>query len=279
MLLVSQTVLPSPLRRSRWLASVVVVAVAGCGGDRGAGRATPPTTTTVPTSVPATTLPPPSTSTAPPATTGAPATVVRRGDAGRRAVALTFDAGADVGFTADILDTLDQSGLKASFGITGRWAEQHPDMVRRMAAAGHVVINHSYDHRSFTGVSARPALLAPAERRADVERAEEIIRSLTGATTKPWFRSPYGDYDGSVNAVIGSLGYRYNVLWTVDSLGWQGLSPAAITSRCLQGAVPGAILLFHVGSQSQDAAALPGILAGLRQAGYGFGTVADVIGG
>lgn len=69
------------------------------------------------------------------------------------------------------------------------------------------------------------------------------------------------------------------MLWTVDWLGWQGLSPAAITSRCLERAVPEAILLFHVGAQSQDSAALPAIIAGLRQAGYGFGTVADVIGG
>ena len=296
--LVSQTVLPSPLRATPWLLAVVLVAAAGCGGE-GTERAStttspaPPTslappppppepTTTIAasTTVPATIVPQPApTSTAPPTTSGAPATVVRRGDAGRRTVALTFDAGSDLGFAATILDTLDESGIKASFGITGRWAEQHPDLVRRMGAAGHLVINHSYEHRSFTGVSARPALLAPAERRADIERTEEIIRTLTGTTTRPWFRSPYGDYDASVNAVLGSLGYQYNVLWTVDSLGWQGLSPTAITTRCLQGAVPGAILLFHVGSQSQDAAALPGIIAGLRQAGYGFGTVADVIGG
>ena len=67
------------------------------------------------------------------------------------------------------------------------------------------------------------------------------------------------------------------MLWTVDSLGWQGLSAAAITTRCLDRTVPGAILLFHVGAASQDAAALPAILAGLRQRGYEFGTVADVI--
>jgi peptidoglycan/xylan/chitin deacetylase (PgdA/CDA1 family) len=204
--------------------------------------------------------------------------VVSRGDPGRRTVALTFDAGADVGWAAQILDTLDQSSIHASFGITGRWAEQHPDLVRRMATAGHLVVNHSYEHRSFTGVSAKPPLLSPADRRADVEHADEVIRSITGRTTRPWFRSPYGDHDASVDAGLGSIGYRYNVLWTVDSLGWQGLSAAAITARCLRGAAPGAILLFHVGSQSQDAAALPAVIAGLRQAGYGFGTVAEVAG-
>ncbi len=253
------------------LAALLLLGACSSGGDPGAAAGPRPTAAPPPASDPNT-----DTSTVTP---GPPALVVDRGDPVRPIVALTFDAGSDLGFAASILDTLDESGVKASFGITGRWAEQHPDLVRRMGAAGHLVINHSYEHRSFTGVSARPALLAPAERRADIERTEEIIRTLTGATTRPWFRSPYGDYDASVNAVLGSLGYRYNVLWTVDSLGWQGLSPAAITSRCLQGAVPGAILLFHVGSQSQDAVALPGIIAGLRHAGYAFGTVADLVGG
>ncbi len=193
-------------------------------------------------------------------------------------VALTFDAGSDTGFAGEILDVLDRNGVPATFGITGRWAAANPDLVRRMAAAGHVVMNHTYDHRSFTGTSARPALLSPEERRADVERTDDVIRALTGRTTRPWFRPPYGDYDASVNAVVGALGYRFNVLWTVDSLGWQGLSPAAITTRCLERTVPGAILLFHVGAASHDAAALPAIITGLRQSGYAFGTVADLVG-
>lgn len=192
-------------------------------------------------------------------------------------VALTFDAGSDAGFTTEILEVLRQAGIHATFGITGRWAEAHPDLVTRIVDGGHLLMNHSYDHRSFTGTSARPALLTLAERREDVERADEIIQRLTGHSTKPWFRSPYGDYDASVNAALGSFGYRYNVLWTVDSLGWQGLAPSAIVSRIVGGAVPGAILLFHVGSQSQDANALPAVISGLRQEGYGFGTVAEVV--
>ena len=240
---------------------------------------TAPTTTATPTTAPVTTTPAlPTTATSPPAE-GAVATVVSRGDPSRRTVALTFDAGADTGYAAEILDTLDRAAVPATFGITGRWAAANPELVRRMAAANHVVMNHTYDHRSFTGTSARPALLSAAERRADVERTDEVIRGLTGRTTRPWFRPPYGDYDASVNALVGALGYRFNVLWTVDSLGWQGLSAAAITSRCLDRTVPGAILLFHVGAASQDAAALPAIIAGLREAGYGFGTVADVVGG
>ncbi len=64
------------------------------------------------------------------------------------------------------------------------------------------------------------------------------------------------------------------LLWTVDSLGWQGLAPTEVVSRCLDGAAPGAILLLHVGSQSTDAAALPAIISGLRARGYELVTVA-----
>ena len=258
---------------------VLVLALAACADD--VERAETPSTTSpvaVTTTTTTTTTTTPTTVLAPTTTTsGAPATVVSRGNPGRRMVALTFDAGADAGFTAQILDVLERSAVLATFGITGRWAEANADLVRRIDSAGHLLMNHTYEHRSFTGVSARPAVLSDADRRADVERADEIIRALTGRSTRPWFRPPYGDYDASVNAVVGALGYRYNVHWTVDSLGWQGLSPAAITGRCLDRTVPGAILLFHVGAASQDAAALPGIIAGLRQRGYELGTVADVI--
>jgi peptidoglycan/xylan/chitin deacetylase (PgdA/CDA1 family) len=66
-------------------------------------------------------------------------------------------------------------------------------------------------------------------------------------------------------------------MWTVDSLGWKGLTAGEITARCVDGTVPGAILLFHVGAQSQDAAALPAIIRQLKADGYTFGTIAELL--
>jgi peptidoglycan-N-acetylglucosamine deacetylase len=192
-------------------------------------------------------------------------------------VALTFDAGADRGNAAAILDTLRANGVKASFGMTGRWAEQNPDLVARMAAEGHQLINHTYDHASFTGYSPGTPPLTATERQREIERAETIIQSVAGVPAQPYFRPPYGDYDAAMLAQLGQLGYAYSVMWTVDSLGWNGYSAARIVTRCVAGAAPGAILLFHVGSDSQDAAALPAIIQQLRAAGYTFGTVADVL--
>ncbi len=192
-------------------------------------------------------------------------------------VAFSFDAGSDAGYTSQILDTLSANRITASFGMTGHWAEQNPELVRRIVRDGHDLINHSYDHSSFTGLSTGEAPLTQAQRWEQLDRTEAIIKDLTSASTKPYFRPPYGDYDASVNADIGARGYLYNVMWTVDSGGWRGIPAADINQRCLDLAEPGAIYVFHVGAGSQDGPALQAVIDGLRAAGYEIGSVPDVL--
>ena len=206
------------------------------------------------------------------------AQVVRKADISSNTVFFTFDAGADAGFTGQILDSLRANGIIAGFGVTGRWAEQNPDLVRRIAQEGHTIINHSYDHPSFTGLSTSLPPLTQAQRWEQLDKTEGIIQDLAGVSTKPYFRPPYGDYDDSVNADVYARGYLYNVMWTVDSLGWNGLDADAIVERCLSLAEPGAIYVFHVGSASQDAAALQRVIDGLRDMGYTIGAGLQGIG-
>ncbi len=185
-------------------------------------------------------------------------------------VELTFDAGADRGYAEDILDILQEQHTPASFGITGMWAKANPDLVRRMAADGHLVFNHTLDHRSFTGVSDKLGGLSAVRRRAELDDADAIIAPLLGHTTRPWYRLPYGDDDAQVAVDVGTDGYSHKLGWTIDSLGWRGSASAEILARCLKLAAPGAIYVFHVGRASQDAIALPQVIHGLRDAGYGF---------
>ena len=205
------------------------------------------------------------------------AQVIRKGNADRNIVAFSFDAGSDVGYAAQILDTLSANGLLASFGITGKWAEQNPDLLRRIVDEGHELINHTYSHASFTGGSTDKAPLTQAERWDELDRTEAAVQQIAGGTTRPYFRPPYGDYDDSVNVDVGARGYAFNVMWTVDSQGWKGIPAGNITQRCLEMAEPGAIYVFHVGAASQDGPALQGIIDGLRAAGYEIGSVSDVL--
>ncbi|HET6316454.1 MAG TPA: polysaccharide deacetylase family protein [Chloroflexota bacterium] len=231
--------------------------------SRPTARATPAPTsvpTTAPTSVPPTAL-------------AASPTTPPKPVAQRASVALTFDAGADRGYAEDILDLLRSEHVAASFGITGQWAKANPELVRRMAADGHVVFNHTLDHQSFTGVSDQRGGLSAAARRAELDNADAIIAPLIGHSTRPFFRLPYGDDDARVSTDVASAGYTRKVGWTIDTLGWRGGSASDIVDRSLRLAAPGAIYVLHVGHASQDGPALPRIVSGLRARGYGFVTV------
>jgi peptidoglycan-N-acetylglucosamine deacetylase len=245
---------------------------------------TPPTRTAAPAQTP-TAIPtarPTDTATPHPRWTATPTPlptpiVVTQGIAAGNLIALTFDCGADRGAAPAILDFLRQQGIYASFGVTGLWAAQNPDLVRRMAAQGEQIMDHTYDHRSFTGFSTHTAPLSRAGIADELEWADAAIRHITGSSTRPYFRSPYGDESPAARAAAAAEGYNVDVRWTVDSLGWAGLAADQIVARVRGMATPGGIILMHVGAASQDATALPRIVAGLRAHGYRFVTVAALL--
>jgi len=196
---------------------------------------------------------------------------IRKFETDEKVYALTFDAGSDRGYAAQILDTLTANGIKASFGMTGVWAEANPDLLQRIVNEGHHLINHSWNHPSFNTLSS-------AQRADQLKRTEDVVREISGVDMRPWFRPPYGEYNDSVLNDLAANGYGINVLWSTDSLGWNGLSAAGVIQRVVDQAVPGGIGLFHVGAASSDAAALQGIIDRLRERGYRFDTVEAMAG-
>jgi peptidoglycan/xylan/chitin deacetylase (PgdA/CDA1 family) len=230
---------------------------------------------------------PPRTPTASPTTRPAPPSpdasglsrVFDHGTSGRREVALTFDAGADRGYAEQILDTLSQYGVIASFGITGHWAKENPDLVKRMVANGHMLFNHTYSHSSFTGYSTSEgeAVLTREDRQKELRDTEQIVRDLTGYELAPYFRPPYGDYDDSVLADVAAAGYWVTLMYNCDTLGWNGASVDDIVARCGDNASPGDIILLHVGAASLDAQALPRLIETLRAQGFAFVTAEQLL--
>jgi peptidoglycan/xylan/chitin deacetylase (PgdA/CDA1 family) len=192
-------------------------------------------------------------------------------------VALTFDGGANDAGVRSILGTLTDKRVPATFFVTGDFARRYPSQVRAMDVAGHVIGNHSDTHPDFT-------TLGPAEQRAQLARAEAAIRELTGVTTRPWFRFPFGASSPSAITTVNGVGYAC-LGWTVDTLGWKGTSGGqsvdSVVSRVLGSARPGQVVLMHVGANPDDgstldADALPRIIDQLRSQGYRFISLADV---
>lgn len=242
----------------------------------------PPSTTTKPPTKTSTTKPP--TTTKPPATPppGIPAHFAGQDltkiPTSKKVVALTFDAGANANSVPSILATLSSKNVVATFFLTGNFVRDFPGPSQQIVAAGHRVGNHTVNHPYMTQ-------LTNAQVRDQVRNAETSIRSVTGASAKPLFRFPYGDRDARVIGVVNELGY-VPIRWTVDSLGWQGTEGGTrdasfVRDRVLNGAaVPGGIVLFHVGSANDgstlDADALPEIIDRFRARGFDFVTL-DVL--
>ncbi len=196
---------------------------------------------------------------------------ITRGDPGIRRVALTFDAGASGLPTPAILDILKEAGVHATFFLTGQFADTYPDLVRRMAEEGHELANHSYHHPRFTEIE-------PGRVVEEIIRTEERIKELTGLSTRPYFRFPYGARNSGLVEQINSLGYL-SVYWTVDTLDWMDSATGeTIRERVARNAVPGAIILMHCGSQ-QEAQALSLVIEDLRKMGLEPVTLSELLSG
>jgi peptidoglycan/xylan/chitin deacetylase (PgdA/CDA1 family) len=209
--------------------------------------------------------------------TGTPSKEIYRGNTKRKMIALTFDAGSDLGDTEHILTILEEYGVPASFGLTGTWIAKYPDYARWIAADGNQIINHTLNHPSYTGFSDPSGPISPAKRLSQLIANEARIEAIDGLVSKPYWRPPFADRNWSVLRDVGAAGYSKTVLWTVDTYGWNGATANQIYRAVVDAAGNGVIVLMHVGSASQDAAALEPIIQTLRSRGYSFGTVAEAI--
>lgn len=208
-----------------------------------------------------------------------------KGDSGRMEIALTFDAGADRGNGEAILDRLAAYEVVASFGVTGQWAETNPDLIQRMVADGHNVFNHSWSHSSWTGRSTSadpedPSTWTPLpveERLEELRRTEQVIRDIANYEVRPYYRPPYGDIDSESLEILAGAGYTATVMWSCESYAWKGWTAADIVPHCTTNMAPGDIILLHVGAQGADYDALPGLIEGLRDQGFTFVTIEQIL--
>jgi peptidoglycan-N-acetylglucosamine deacetylase len=205
-------------------------------------------------------------------------TIVEGGSNGRFEVALTFDAGADTGYAAEILDLLRDEGIEATFGMTGVWAQANPELVQRMVAEGHQLINHTWDHSSLTGANTGMPPLTPEQVAQQLGDTEGVVRDLTGYEMRPYFRPPYGDYDEASLGYLNDNGYYLSIWWTCDTRGWAGWGAQQIVDYCTTNIAEDEILLLHVGAAAVgDFEALPGLIEFFRDSGYSFVTIEQML--
>lgn len=185
-----------------------------------------------------------------------------------KTVALSFDAAWGADKTLGILDVLTRYDVKANFFVVGFWAERYGDVLKSLSDSGRIEIGtHSNTHPYMTKLS-------KDSMRLELQTSSELIEQTTGVKTE-LFRAPYGDYNDSLLTVAEELGL-YTIQWDVDSLDWKGLSANDIAVRVLQQAKSGSIVLMHNDGE-HTLEALPLIIEGLKNKGYIFKTIGEMI--
>jgi peptidoglycan/xylan/chitin deacetylase (PgdA/CDA1 family) len=182
------------------------------------------------------------------------------------AIALTFDDGPDPRWTPAVLDLLREHRIRATFCLVGVHVAGHPELVRRIAAEGHALCNHSWSHDE--AMHRRSA----ASVRADLERTSRAIAAAAGRPPN-YYRAPGGNWAPS--AVAEADRQRLRLLgWSVDPYDWRRPPAAEIARRVLGGAGPGAIVLLHdgYGARANTVAALRTLLPALAAKHLRFST-------
>ncbi|MGB9826331.1 MAG: polysaccharide deacetylase family protein, partial [Desulfofundulus sp.] len=150
--------------------------------------------------------------------------------------------------------------------IGGQWAEQFPELTRKISQKGHEIGSHGYAHP-------HPDQLSVSGNLQDIRRAEEVLVKVTGKRPE-LFAPPYGEHGPAVLRAAAEAGYR-TILWSVDTVDWQRPEPELITRRVLEKAHNGAIVLMHPTAPTIEA--LPVIIKELKSRGYRLVTVSGLL--
>lgn len=195
---------------------------------------------------------------------------------GEKVVALSFDDGPCHPYTEQLLEVLDREGVPATFFMVGENVRREPGLAAEVASR-HAVGNHTFTHPHLTW--SRPGTI-----REELSRGQEAIQDATG-TIPRIFRVPHGWYGPQVISGAADLGLRC-VGWSVMAWDWNRPPRETIERRILRGVHPGGITLLHDGQdtdaypkaeRSRTVAAVPQIIQTLKQSGYRFATIPELM--
>jgi peptidoglycan/xylan/chitin deacetylase (PgdA/CDA1 family) len=156
--------------------------------------------------------------------------------------ALTFDDGPDDETTPQVLDLLNEYGARATFFMVGEAAKRSPALLKRIAAKGHAIGNHTWSHKSV-------ACLPASERRHQITACARALAPYG----QRFFRPPWGEQ--TVASRLDALLLRHEVIgWSVDAGDWWNPDSQDMATELIAKTKPGSIILMHDKIRSEPAA-------------------------
>ena len=195
------------------------------------------------------------------------------GNSAEKVIYLTFDCGYENGYTEQILDALKKHHAPAAFFVVGHMIEDAPDIVRRMAAEGHIVGNHTFHHPDMSAISDQAAF------QKELDSLSALYRETTGQELPRFYRPPQGKYSEENLRQARDLGYT-TVFWSLAYVDWytdnQPTREQAF-SKLLPRIHDGAIVLLHSTSRT-NAEILDELLTRWEGMGYRFAPLTELPG-
>ncbi len=185
---------------------------------------------------------------------------------GKDQISLTINVDWGEEFIPEMLNIMQNKDIKATFFVTGYWANKNQDLLRKISKMGHEIGNHGYSHQ-------HPKQLSQNELIELIKKNEELIYQICSKRSK-LFAPPYGEVDERISNVAKSIGYN-TIMWSADTIDWQRPSPEIIVQRAVNKIDDGGIILMHPTKPSL--AALENIISTLENRGFNFVTVSELI--
>jgi len=187
----------------------------------------------------------------------------------QKQAALTFDLAWGDTRIKQIINILKSEGIKATFFVTGEWANVHPDLINEMKEARFEIESYGMKVRAYTAME-------PAEIRKDIGQANLFIKKA-GVDHVKFLRPP----EGEVNQQIIETASRANmqvVLWSIDPHDDQKPGKKQIVKDVVSHIDKGAIIRLHASDSAGDTVlALPEIIRTIKNKGYSFVTISDLV--
>ena len=192
------------------------------------------------------------------------------GDTTRKVAYLTFDCGYENGNTAGILDVLKKNDIKVIFFVTKHFVKTNPQLVIRMKKEGHLVGNHTANHKNLPACSVDKV-------KEEVKTLEEVMKQCTGYDVDPYIRPPEGSYSVRTLKILQDMGYK-TFFWSMAWADWDPQNQPSVDfviNRFQTYYHNGMIPLIHNTSKA-DLQALPKIIQNMKSLGFEFERVDDI---
>ncbi|RCX21257.1 putative sporulation protein (polysaccharide deacetylase family) [Fontibacillus phaseoli] len=191
---------------------------------------------------------------------------IYRGNPNKPMVALMINVAWGNEYIMPMLDTLDESKVKATFFFDGSWLKKNVDLGLEIQKRGHQLENHAYSHPNMSE-------LDDSRARLEISKTKDVLKEKLGADNR-WFAPPSGDFDDRTVRLAAEQGLK-TVLWTLDTIDWRKPPADTIVNRIASKVEPGSLILMHPTASSRDA--LKGMIQVIRKKGLNLGTVEETL--